>query len=926
MKKLFNKIYNKIISFKDAFLKKFKENKFGTILQIFIFLSYLAFSLLLPTTSYTKFHNVPFAVAGVLAVLIVLWILIYGKFYLDYPTVMMFAFLFFNLFSWAINGFKNFNQTVILLPILFLIFYQYLKNTKRIKEAVYILFLGFLFFAFVYSIYYAEELISLDFKRLGDAFGNVNGIGGFFCIGFAFSLYYGFFEKKYQSFIYLLLFAFLGITTGSRTVILLVLVSFIAAIIIKFGRKKWYFAVSIFAIFLIIGIIVLRMPMFSYISTRIEDMFYLFVGGKTKLADSSSVIRSNLIKEGAYGSLTKLLFGYGHLGFQKNITSYNTYAHNNYIEVVSDYGILGLFAFESIIFIPIFRYFFKSKNVSNDENIEKLKRWMLIFAIFLVFYQLTGVQSISKESYILMMLISIVSTEGYRKEGKKTLCLLTPLWAQNIFVKMKVKKFPNEFVELNNSDERVLTFSEAFSVVKAWPKSLKQEYLSMRKHNANQNIEMSLVFGEKKKSERKTAIEINAVTNEKEVGKVAKEIIPASRKEKANNSFFIVFLTLQSIVAFSFSFYSNKLMLLQSAVEIANKEQVNNEDPFVQFKDIKQPESMLLTLQRQSEEHIKFENIYPYLEIVDRTFMQGSETIDFKGISVADSTLNLNRLSGLDVPVYSKSSDLINEADYEIMITSRSANSIMVKEGYTSYDELIGNEYIDNDGHTYAINNIIFNTDESIIETENNFASPKLDKNELVTHLTNMYDDFIVYVSSPVTIDFTYQIAFTPDNFKIIDYIESVYGDYITQADDQIIDFLTFSNEDNKYVVNATYNVINEIYATKRTNADNTYSILLTIVAVASFVLDVIVILDAMKGGRENTYLAIPLSIITILSFIILTMIRLLVSVVQIAVLANNFTFIFVSAIVSLIWITFMIKIVINKTHKKTTYREANVK
>jgi hypothetical protein len=133
-------------------------------------------------------------------------------------------------------------------------------------------------------------------------------------------------------------------------------------------------------------------------------------------------------------------------------------------------------------------------------------------------------------------------------------------------------------------------------------------------------------------------------------------------------------------------------------------------------------------------------------------------------------------------------------------------------------------------------------------------------------------------------------------------------------------------SDGGEYVLNAKYNAINDIYASVKTDANTAYSVLLVIVATVSLVLDLIVILDAMKHRKRSAYLTIPLSIITVLSFAILIAIRLLTNIVQIAVLANNITFIFAGAIIGLIWIAFVFKIAINRHIRKLSSRDVNSK
>lgn len=883
------KIKTNLIDCKKRFQERFSENQFKTILEILIIVTYSAFALLLPTTSYTRFHLIPFFVAGAMVALMLMWIMFYGKIYLDYPTIMMSLFLVFNVFSWMINGFKNFNQTIVILPFLFLFVYQYLKNTKTIRLFAYLTYLGYLFFAIVFSAYYAKELVVLDFSRLGDAFGNVNGIGEFFAIGFAFSLYYGIIKKKYHNLLFSVVLLFLSGTTGSKAAILLVAVSLVIVVIVRFGLKKWYITISIIVGFVILGAIILNIPAFSFLQERIMKMFQVLSGTEGSSSDGSTVSRLNMVYEGIYGFLQKPVFGWGHEGFRNEISSYGKYSHNNYIDLLSNYGLVGFLTFESIIFIPFFKYVTRKRLVENKE-IEKAKKLiglMVILSVFILFEQFTGVQSTTKEDYIFLALISAISTECYQKNHKTAVYF--PITTRTLFSRVGFLKI--EAPKTNESEVQIVSVNNLFAVLKEKFFDYKKYFLEIMNSIKNPDNKILLLKEHRKKGSLQKSDVIAA-------GIVTKQI---NKKEIILNSAFIIFLSIQGTLAFSFSFYNSKPNLLNSAIEIANKQQINNIDPYVSFSDIDTNDNYSLTLLKQSEEREEFKTLNPYLKFDVNSFSYNSQFLNLNGVTAKDLNPSGPLLKGMDLPIVFKQYSLepLNGAEYAVMITSRTAASLL-DHGATNFYSLIGETFVDKNFQTYSVNNIIYN-DEITISDSNNINKYSAELTGLSNHLTKLNNDYVLYIKAPSNhfSSFAYSFAYFPNGSELIDYIEKNYKNYGTDSKiENTFKFLVL-DESGQYTLSENYSDINAVYITYNQESSQIYQILSTVISVVLYMNCLATTFDISKKITNNKFLYIILLILLFIGFTPLILIRLFSTSIQIHVLANNASFIYLATTVA---------------------------
>lgn len=181
-------------------------------------------------------------------------------------------------------------------------------------------------------------------NRIGGLLGNENSIGLFFANGILCSLI--FFikkDKKPLRVLLVLVMIALGIMlllTGSRKSTVLALVGMLLITFFNYrkasaGKKIAVFLIVI-ALLVVIYHLVTTLPMFSTISERFEKLFGGFFGEGTSY--ETDMTREKYITEGLQAFYESPIFGNG---TGHSYALFGTYSHNNFVELLMNYGIVG---------------------------------------------------------------------------------------------------------------------------------------------------------------------------------------------------------------------------------------------------------------------------------------------------------------------------------------------------------------------------------------------------------------------------------------------------------------------------------------------------------------------------------------------------------------------------------------------------------
>ena len=338
---------------------------------------------------------ITYGMAGILLVSVFLYNVLYKKpvFHKFFIPIVFFC-------LYALIGTVMYSQeyrrwfTLILMFGTFLSFFygsQIIDNKRTVLKIV---VCAFLMFSLHFGFHYRGILLKFSFSdmRLGNDFDNVNLIGFYFSIACTISLFLGLLPEKKRELVYLIpafIFFVLGITTGSRSFLIVMAMSVFVTLFVKLRKRIIVFILlSVFVVILFV-FLVNKLP---FLKEQFQRAVYTVFGIGNSKVDTSTVQR---IVWGQYAfdlGSRNIIFGYGVHGFSK-ISGLGTYAHNNFFEVMCDFGMVGFIAFYCFLFIP----FIKGIKSGNNEMYLPL----IIVTIFMI-RSFFGVIYYSKDTYFIM--------------------------------------------------------------------------------------------------------------------------------------------------------------------------------------------------------------------------------------------------------------------------------------------------------------------------------------------------------------------------------------------------------------------------------------------------------------------------------------------------------------------------------------------
>lgn len=337
---------------------------------------------------------------GALSASVVLYTFLYTKFEFNRRLILpgffaIFAFVGTVIYS---HEFRIWLTVLLMFVTLVVFYYSFVAiNNKRLIFKIFVYaFLAFgLYFAFIYR----SQIIHLQLtsSRLGNYFDNVNTVGFYFAIAFSFSLYLALFYKNKREWLYYLpalLFFALGFFTGSRAFLFVAAIGAIVAMYNKFKKHKFIFFICLGAL---IGLffIIINIPALAFLKDQFDRTLYTLFGIGNFKVDGSTVQRTIWPGYAFYLGGRSLVFGYGCGGFAI-YSGIGTYSHNNFAEIMCNFGMVGFIVFNLCYIIPLIRSI-KSKS----EEI------VMVPILFFVFFSRSffGVIYYSKEAYLVLALL-----------------------------------------------------------------------------------------------------------------------------------------------------------------------------------------------------------------------------------------------------------------------------------------------------------------------------------------------------------------------------------------------------------------------------------------------------------------------------------------------------------------------------------------
>ena len=244
------------------------------------------------------------------------------------------------------------------------------------------------------------SLADLGRARLGAASGfNENYIGMVYIYASTVCLCY---VKKsnFYSIVYLF-FSVMTLLSGSRkafVILLLVVIIFYFSRIKKPSNLLYIIPVGGFVI-LIIYLVMNNEVLYQMMGRRMEGILFMITGEGD--AGRSTLIRKDLIDTGLQQFTENPIIGYG-MNNYRFMSKYNLYAHNNFIELLVDYGIIGFALYYTLPVVLLYK--------SCVMWITKTKE-VFISIIFMVIFFVNDYGVVSYYSSIVI----IIMVASYRK-------------------------------------------------------------------------------------------------------------------------------------------------------------------------------------------------------------------------------------------------------------------------------------------------------------------------------------------------------------------------------------------------------------------------------------------------------------------------------------------------------------------------------
>lgn len=322
--------------------------------------------------------------------------------------------------------------TLLQLTIFFIIGYLIISKGNLKIEHIFTTIMISVTFVLLVGIFHQEQSsVVISSNRLSSTAGNPNVLAVFSSIAFIFSLYLLSIAKN--RFVKLILFALqliiiIGIVlTESRkgfiALPLSIMIYFFITNYKKIIESRNRVKASLRVVSFLLILITLIFAGFQFLkNTEYYDRFeimtrYLDITGESegiKELDFSVYQRQQFIRYGFQMWKDNPIIGVGLGNFRSNIRKYwslssRSYAHNNYIQLLSTAGFLGFLAYYSIYLFLFIKLFYIQNKFQLKEKDSKVINVFITLMFVMVIIELAMVSYSTKIAWLLIMMISAFS-------------------------------------------------------------------------------------------------------------------------------------------------------------------------------------------------------------------------------------------------------------------------------------------------------------------------------------------------------------------------------------------------------------------------------------------------------------------------------------------------------------------------------------
>ena len=344
-----------------------KEKIFEYIILALI----LLYSFFIPAFSNIyPFNYLGYVFAGLLIVFISIYCFIIKKrFYFNYLFIAYIGFIFCIMITQLVNrSLKETPLTVLSLSLLSIFLFEFAKTYSKPSRVFFAIMMGGVLFALYFTVYYSRDIFALNLgKRLGSYFNDLNQLGRMISVYFLIAFVSAFTSEKsvYRivcGFFSFLFFAILLLTGSISNILVSFLIAFVFVFIFLNGVTKKIVFLLIVDVLIFALVSLYYLPFMAYYRERIDGIIAVFFKTENR-ADGSALSRLMLSVDALLLFFTKPLFGFGYFSTNQFILE-NSTAHNNFFQLLLDFGIFGFLFYESIFVIVALYGSFKDKRLA----------------------------------------------------------------------------------------------------------------------------------------------------------------------------------------------------------------------------------------------------------------------------------------------------------------------------------------------------------------------------------------------------------------------------------------------------------------------------------------------------------------------------------------------------------------------------------
>jgi len=222
---------------------------------------------------------------------------------------------------------------------------QLIEDDLDIDRIFSIIILSTIIISLISFIFYKDMLLS-DERFGNELVGNANSLMRIMILPINLLIYRCLTKKKniIISLVSLVLCYTILLFTGSKKGLLIPIFFTLLFIILNKGSRKLKVYVYVFASLFLLYYFIINVPeLYNVLGVRVEQLQASYTGRGGEVS-GSDMVRLAMRKDGFMMFMSRPIFGYGISAFE-TIGGYGTYSHNNYIEILTSLGLLGLIAY-----------------------------------------------------------------------------------------------------------------------------------------------------------------------------------------------------------------------------------------------------------------------------------------------------------------------------------------------------------------------------------------------------------------------------------------------------------------------------------------------------------------------------------------------------------------------------------------------------